>query len=69
MIFYDEDTKMFFTAVKGESTIVFHELTDKPPHLSPGEGTSFSAHTLCLSNAATIAANSMLSQHSPMTRE
>ena len=48
MIFYDEDTKMFFTAVKGESTIAFHELTDKPPHLSPGEGTSFSGYTLPL---------------------
>ena len=38
MVFYDEDTKMFFVAVKGESTIMFYELTDKSPCLSPGEG-------------------------------
>ena len=36
MIFYDEDIKMMYVAVKGESAISFYELTEKSPYLSPG---------------------------------
>jgi coronin-7 len=36
MLFYDEDTKMLFVAVRGESNILFFELTEKSPFLSPG---------------------------------
>jgi coronin-7 len=36
MLFYDEDSKMLFVAMKSESTLMFYEVTEKSPYLSQG---------------------------------
>jgi coronin-7 len=36
MLFYDEDSKMLFVAMKSESTLMFYEVSEKSPYLSQG---------------------------------
>jgi len=36
MLFFDDDSKMLFVAMKSESAILFYELTEKSPYLAQG---------------------------------